>query len=171
LFNPNGALVAEAREAFDQATTLYDSGNFAEAAAEFSHLAQVAQSLGRPRRVIQLHLRAFDAWINAKNGDQALAEARAALDIANRRPRKAARMAEALIADLQANGFTAQANALAGNAGLPTPTVAEAQKEAAAPQKHGTFPSTCPQCGGRLPRSFGEDEIECDYCGTVIRAQ
>jgi len=170
LFNPNGALAAEARQAFDEATGLYDSGQYAEAAAQFSHLAEVAQTFNRPRRVVQLHLRAFEAWINAKDGDQALTEARAALEIANRRPRKAARLAQSLIAELQAQGFTAQANALAGNAGLPTPTVAEAQKEVVA-EKHGTFPTTCPQCGGRLPRAYGEDEIECDYCGTVIRAQ
>ncbi len=169
LFNPNGALGAEAREAFDEANALYQAGNYAEAAPQFAHLAEVAQTFNRPRRVVQLHLRAFDAWVLAKNGDQALTEARAALAIASgRRPRQAARMVEALKAELQANGFTAQAAALGGNA-TPVASAPQAAAAPAAPPPQYKFPTTCTQCGGRLPKSFGEDEIECDYCGTVVR--
>lgn len=170
LFSPNGALAADARQAFDQANAQYAAGQYAEAAAQYSHLAEVALTLGRPRRVIQLHLRAFDAWLAAKNGDEALHDARSALALANRRPRKAARLAEALITDLRTRGFPNQANALAGVSGIPAAEMAQAQKEVAT-QKPLVFPTVCPQCGGRLPKAYGEDEIECDYCGTVVRGQ
>lgn len=174
-FNPNGGLAADARQAFDEANALYDGGDFAGAAGQFAELAGLARNFNRPRRVVQLHLRAFEAWVKAGEGDQALAEARAALTVAGAHPRRAGRIAQALVAELQANGFNAQASALAGEStGMPGPgeaggaAVAPAGGPAPARLK---YPAACPQCGGRLPRSFGEDELECDYCGTVVRAE
>jgi hypothetical protein len=171
LFNPNGSLAADARQAFDEANALYDGGDFAGAAGQFAHLAEQARNFNRPRRVVQLHLRAFEAWVKAKDGDQALAEARAALTVASVYPRRAGRMAQAVIAELQANGFSAQASALAKEVnGLLGPSQAGGAAVAPAPARL-KFPAACPQCGGRLPRSFGEDELECDYCGSVVRAE
>jgi hypothetical protein len=175
LFNPNGGLAADARQAFDEANGLYARGEFPAAAQQFARLAELARDFNRPRRVAQLHLRAFDAWLQAKQGDPALAEARAALALAGTRPRRAARVAEAVAAELQAHGFGAQAAALgrdfpgllpAAQPGQPAGSAASA-----APAPHFKFPAACPQCGGRLPRAYGEDELECDYCGTVVRGE
>lgn len=176
LFNPNGGLADDARQAFDEANGHYARGEYADAAQGYAHLAETARAFNRPRRVVQLHLRAFDAWLGAGQGDSALAEARAALSLAAARPRRAAKVAESVQAELQSRGFGAQAAALAREfpgllpaAAQPTPSAAPAPAPAPAP--HLKFPSACPQCGGRLPRAFGEDELECDYCGTVVRGE
>lgn len=177
LFRPNGGLADEARQAFDEANTLFDNGDYAEAAEQYTHLAELAQNFNRPRRVVQLYLRAFDAWCKAKQGNQALAAAKAALKVASARPRAAARIVTEVIAELKANGFNSEAslltnevNSLLSGFGLSLANATPSDSTPAAPER-GKLPSLCPQCGGRLPRAFGEDELECDYCGTIIRAE
>lgn len=179
LFNPNGTLFAEAQEAFDDAVELYDSGNYADAAERFAHLAEMAQNFNRPRRTVQLRMRACDAWLKAKQPANAVRHARTAIGIVtgSGRPKVALNMARQVIDDLHAAGYAAEAKAFAkeindrlagqGLSLAPGPTVEQSQAAA----RRGALPGVCPQCGGRLPRSFGEEEIECDYCGSVIRAE
>ncbi len=178
LFNPNGALAGEARQAFDEASQLFDNGQYQEAAEGFAELATSATQFSRPRRVVQLHLRAYEAWLAAKQPANAVTEARSAINAAvSVRPRKAARITQQVIEDLRAAGYTQEAEAFAKelNAGLmgqafsvPVgPASPAATEKTPAPK----LPSMCPQCGGRLPRAYGDDEVECDYCGSVIRAE
>ena len=176
-FRPNGGLADEARQAFEEANTLFDTGDYAEAAKHYTHLAELAQNFNRPRRVGQLYLRAFEAWCRAKQGGQALAAARAGLQVATTRPKVAARIATEVIAELKTNGFNSEAgllttevNGLLSGFGLSLATAPPTDSTPAAPER-GQLPNLCPQCGGRLPRSFGEDELECHYCGAIIRAE
>jgi hypothetical protein len=178
LFRPNGGLADEARQTFDEANASFDSGEYAEAAEGYSHLAELAQDFNRPRRVVQLYLRTFESWCKAKQGGNALKAAKAALNVASARPRAAARIATEVIAELKANGFHAEASSLTNEVnnllsgfGLSLANATPADSTPAAAPRQYKFPTTCPQCGGRLPRSFGEDELECDYCGSVIRAE
>jgi hypothetical protein len=180
LFNPDGALAAETREAFDDAVDLYDSGQYADAAERFAHLAEMAQNFNRPRRTVQLRMRACDAWLKAKQPANAVRHARTAIGMVAGagRLKAAANIARQVIGDLRAAGYASEANTLtkeindrlaAHGLSLTQSPAVEQSPESASPQLK--FPAACPQCGGRLPRSFGEDEIECDYCGTVIRAE
>lgn len=179
LFNTNGSLAGEAREAFDEANQLYTNGQYEDAAEGFAELANTAAQFSRPRRVVQLHLRAYEAWLAAKQPANAIAQARSAINMAaGIRPRKAARIAQQVIEDLQAAGYTKEAEAFAkelstGVAGQVVPVSTTTTSVTAPTEKTPApkLPSTCPQCGGRLPRAYGDDEVECDYCGTVIRAE
>jgi hypothetical protein len=180
LFNPNGTLFAEAQEAFDDAVDLYDSGQYNDAGERFAHLAEMAQNFNRPRRTVQLRMRACDAWLKAKQPANAVRHARTAIGMVAGagRLKVAVNIARQVIEDLRADGYASEANAFTKeiNDRLAVHGVSLAQSPAVeqspqpAPQR-GTLPSVCPQCSGRLPRSFGEDEIECDYCGSVIRAE
>lgn len=179
LFDPNGRLAQEAREVFDEANALYAQAEYEDAAERFTQLAEMAQQFSRPRRAIQLHLRAFDAWVKAKQPANALQQARTAVGFifTASRPRVALNVVQEVVNELRANGYSAEADAfarevnerLAGHGLALATTTASGPAEPPPPPKK--FPATCPRCGGRLPRSFGEDEIECDYCGTVVRGE
>src|SRR5689334_17290187 len=82
LFNPSGALAGEARQAFDEANQFYANGDYEEAAEGFAELATTAAQFSRPRRVIQLHLRTYEAWLAAKQPTNAVNEARTAITVA-----------------------------------------------------------------------------------------
>jgi len=180
IFNSTGALGGEAREAFDEANQFYTNGQYQEAAEGFAELAATAAQFSRPRRVVQLHLRAYEAWLAAKQPANAVAQARSAISMAaGIRPRKAARIAQQVLEDLQAAGYTKEADDLARelNAQLTGQSfsipAASPVGTPPAPDKtpSARLPNACPQCGGRLPRAYGDDEVECDYCGSVIRAE
>ncbi len=180
LFNPNGALAPEAREAFEEANELFDGGEYAEAAERFTELAELAQNFNRPRRAIQLQLRAYDAWLKARQPANALKQAQAVLNIVftTGKLRAGLNIARQVIDELRAAGFKAEADILTKETnerlaahGLSLASSAAPAPDAAPAPRPGKLPTACPQCSGRLPRSFGEDEIECDYCGSIIRAE
>jgi hypothetical protein len=172
LFNPNGGLAAEARQAFAEASQLYNEGSYPDAARQFAELAATAARFNRPRRLVQLHLRAYESWLAAKNPAEAIPHGRQAIATAAlHRPRQASQMAQQIIADLRAAGYTAEANALATELTAHLGEPSTASQPIPPPNPPLTFPTICPQCGGRLPRAYGDDEIECDYCGTIIRGQ
>ncbi len=178
LFDSSGRLAQEAREEFDEANDLYANAEYAQAAEGFAHLAEMAQQFSRPRRVVQLHLRAFEAWVKARQPAAAVQQARTAVEFitASGRPRVAFNVIREVLGELRAAGYHAEADALARDvnerlAGLGAPLASTPASAPAEPPPPKKFPGACPQCGGRLPRSFGEDEIECDYCGTVIRGE
>ena len=180
LFNSSGALVADARQAFDDAKELYDSGRYADAAERFAHLAALAQNFGRPRRTVQLRMYAYEAWLKAKQPSNALLHVRTAIAmvLGSGRPQVALHMARQIVEDLrtasyktEADTFAKEVNGRLAAHGLSLAAKAPAGAPAEAASQPKKLPATCPQCGGRLPRAYDENEVECDYCGSIIRAE
>jgi hypothetical protein len=179
--SPENEQIRQRREAVKEAWRLSGKRQFAEAGEIFARLA------GESLQVNELILaqinsqQALRMWIQAKQPARALDQARHILRIRQDSgrlgsdhsietlTRVAADLRTAGFAD-QADTFVREASALLAGPGLSPIGVPAAKSVAAAAAKAGKLPVACPQCGGRLPRAAGLDEIECYYCGSVVRA-
>jgi hypothetical protein len=165
-----------------RANDLYEKGLFKQAAISYENLAKGAIRFRHPRRSAQLYMRAFDAWGQDQQIDSALSAARAALHIiVKHRPAIALNTARYIAETLVANGYRDEAFAFAEEISSNlkinnqifsrNDIIAVAANADETILKQSKLPNTCPQCGGRLPRAYGDEEVECDYCGSVIRAE
>lgn len=177
---PQRNLGDRARQLLDEANRLFDTGQFAPAADMLAQLADGAEAHGMPRRAAQLHLRAGQAYMKSRNAAAAVGHARHALAIfagvglAGR----VAVVLPRLIAELRAAGFQVEADSFEreANEKLAAHGLALAcpQPAAAPPSTPRTLnqPTKCPQCGAQLRwLDRGDDEMECEYCGTIVRAE
>ena len=166
------------------ANKLCNQGQWVEAAEMFAQIATFATQSNHPNYAGRMYRRACEVWIEAKQPAQALEAARQALAL-NLAPgglRVTARRMRMVIDDLRAAGYKAEAEALTQEVNnrlaaqgfsltsLPIENVS-VEPEASPGSRRGRLPPTCPSCGGRVPRSPDADEIECDYCGSVIQAE
>ncbi|MBI3177497.1 MAG: hypothetical protein HYZ35_05865 [Chloroflexi bacterium] len=174
----NRQLADEARQMLDEANSLFDSGQFAEAADILAQLAEAAQTHNLPQRAGQLRLRAAQAHLQARNAAAAVEHSRAALAAFTQAgmPGRAVALAPRIVEQLRAAGFNAEAEAFAKEThttlaapGLgPAPSAAPAN---AAPTRRPAQQTHCPQCGAALHwLTRMDDEMDCEYCGAVVRA-
>jgi hypothetical protein len=160
-----------------QALGLLADGHYAEAGELFGQLADRARDNGRPLRSAPLAIQASQAFLQTGDGDRAALRAKQAVQqfVVGRRPGRAVRVLQRMVAALRSRGFNAQADALEQEART---RMAEVGLDLASvppepvPQPRGHLPSTCPQCGGPL-RTDEVDWIdpasaECPYCGSVV---
>jgi hypothetical protein len=162
----------------DEANRLFDAGRYAEAAELLSQLAGMAQTNDLPRRAIQLHIRAAEAYLKSGQAAGTVEHGRSALAMLAQAGghRRALKLAPQIVGELRAAGFTAEATAFEKEvnerlAGLgltlaPTPTPAAPQ-----PKPRRNLASHCSQCGAQLRWTDDADDVECEYCGTVARAE
>lgn len=179
LLGPNRQLANNARAMLDEANRLFDAGEYAEAAGLLSQLAEMAQTNDLPRRAIQLHIRAAEAYLKSGQAAGAVEHGRAALAMLAQAGghRRALKLAPQIVGELRAAGFAVEAAALEKEvnellAGLGL-TLASTPTPAAAPQPRPrrNLASHCSQCGAQLRWTDDADEVECEYCGTVARAE
>ncbi len=178
----NRQLADEARQMLDEANSLYDSGQFAEAAGILAQLAETAQTHNLPQRAGQLHIRAAQAYLQARNAAAVVEHSRAALAAFTQAgmPGRAVTLAPRIVEQLRAAGFNAEADAFAKEAnttlaahGLSlAPSAASSAAPAnAAPTRRPVQQTNCPQCGAALHwLTRMDDEVDCEYCGAVVRA-
>ncbi|MBI5712569.1 MAG: zinc ribbon domain-containing protein [Chloroflexi bacterium] len=174
LFGAGGEIADEARKALDHANQLFDSGKYDDAGDALAELAELAETHQRPRRAAQMHYRAYQAYLKANDGDNALTQAREAIGIALAgRPRQAIQIAQQMIVEMQAAGFKEEAEVIIKeiNGKLVSLGLSLATAEAASPESKPIrkLISNCPKCGARL-RWMDDDEVECEYCGTIAYA-
>lgn len=158
----------------DAAYYLAHAGKFEQAAQTYANLA--AQELTDNPFIYEMYAQyAFQMWIKAKRVDKALQQAREVLRVlsdGNILDTSTEDLSQ-MVGELYVAGYTAEAEAfskevntqLAAHGLKPNPTPDEAG--AAHPTK---IPVVCPNCGAALPRADGADEVQCDYCGSTIRA-
>ncbi|HTP08083.1 MAG TPA: hypothetical protein VMP08_07530 [Anaerolineae bacterium] len=158
-----------------EAQRLMAEGKFAAAAAEFDQLGQQAVQHGMIRPAIYLALQASRAYAQAKRGNEALAQARRALDLILNagQPARATRAIPHAAAVLRANGFTTQAVALEKETAQRLALFGLSVQDLPQSSTH-SLPPTCPQCAGPL-RSNEADWIdaataECPWCGSAVKA-
>ena len=157
-----------------QARALVARGKFGQAAPLFAKLAEV-QSSDHPRRAANLHAQAAHAFADSQQGPAALIQARAALHLflkyqmTQRTPVFYAN----IIRKLNNKGLKNAANALISEFGSLVAAIPST--EAVPAQKHGVIPTECPKCGGPLhgerAKWVDADTVECEYCGSLIRAE
>lgn len=177
---PQRNLGGRARQLLDEANRLFDSGQFAPAADMLTQLAEGAEAHGMPRRAAQLHLRAGQAYMKSRNAVAAVGHARQALAIfaGVGMAGRVAAVLPRLIAELRAAGFQAEADSFEreANEKLAAHGLALSHNQpATAPASSSrtlSQPTKCPQCGAQLRWLDREDdEMECEYCGTIVRAE
>jgi hypothetical protein len=159
------------RKAWDEAYSFKRAGNFAAAAGVYERLA--AESLTYNELIYESDCHdAFANWLEARNVDNALAQARAALSVIGATDwiRSDSTVDDfcKMVGELYVAGYATAADAfqqeinaqlVAHN--LPPRTVT----------KRGKFPETCPQCGGTLPFTNSDESLTCPFCSCVIRAE
>lgn len=170
------------RESARQGFTLSGQRKYAEAAEIFTRLA--AESLQYNELFLaQLDCRqACMLWLRAKQPANALEQARTILRIRSDRGllgsletvndlRRLAGEFHLAGYDREAETFLKELNERLAALGLSLVEASAADPVPEAASSAGKLPAACPQCGGRLPRASGEDEIECYYCGSIVRAE
>jgi len=163
-------------EVLAKANDLVKNGQSGQAAPLFAELARELENTQHPRAAANLHAQAAHAFANANDAQGSLLHARAALTlfIQNRMLVRAPTFYNNIIRKLSNKGLQAAADTLKNEFGgqigkLPTPRQGTGPSPAAQP---GKLPGSCPKCGAPVhgSASVGE-ELECDYCGTAIRAE
>ena len=158
-----------------EAQALMAQGRFEDAAKLFSQLSGEAAQRGMIRPAGHLAMQAARAYAQAGKGDEALNQARRALDIMLNAgsPLQAARATPRAIAFLRGYGFAAQANALEQEATKRLAKVSLTLQ--AMPMGAGqSLPATCPNCAGPLRSDDAEwidaTSVECPWCGSTVKA-
>ena len=158
-------------KAWDEAYRFKQAGDFAAAAGVYEGLA--ADSLADNELIYEGDCHdAFVMWLQAKNVDNALGQARKALRVTS--DSGCLNWSSSTVDDLckmvgelyvagcatAADSFANEINEQLVAKGLP----------ARLATKHGKFPTTCPQCGGELPFTYADDNIICPFCSSVIHS-
>ncbi len=158
-----------------QANELIAAGKQGEAAPSLAGLAQAVQAANHPRRAAKLYARAAHAYADSRDGQAALAQARGALDLFLQchMARRAALFYTNITRKLNDAGLGPAAARLQQEYGGRIGQLGPLPPERTAPQ-HGQLPTNCPKCGAPTPHEdaswIDENTVECDYCGTPIRA-
>jgi tetratricopeptide (TPR) repeat protein len=158
-----------------EAQALMAQGRFEDAAKLFSHMSGEAAQRGMIRPAGHLAMQAARAYAQAGQGDEALNQARRALDIMLNagKPMLAARAMPRAIAFLRGHGFSAQANTLEQAAAKRLAQLGLSLQ--AMPTGVGrSLPATCPNCAGPLRSDEAEWidalSVECPWCGSTVKS-
>lgn len=162
------------RQVQEQANHLVDQGKHGQAAPLFAKLAEVEDNV-HPRRAANLHAQAAHAFADSRQGQAALLQARAALQLflklqmTDRAPFFYANITR----KLKNKGMEDAANALTSEFGSRLAKLPASGDSAV--QKHGLLPTTCPGCGapvhGERARWVDSNTAECEYCGSMLRSE
>jgi len=157
---------------WDEAYRFKKAGNFAAAAEVYQKLA--ADSLADNELIYEGDCHdAFIMWLQAKNIDNALGQARSALRVTsdsgclNWSSSTVDDLCK-MVGELYVAGYATAADAFANE--INEQLVAKGLP-ARLETKHGKFPTTCPQCGGALPFTYSDDSLTCPFCSSVIHAE
>jgi hypothetical protein len=179
---PENERTKQRREEVRQAWTFSGKRQYAEAGEIFARLAEESLQNNEPILAQLSSQQAFKMWLQAKQPARALEQARHILRIRNQSghlgsvtsmeslTRIAGELRLAGLAS-EADAFLNELNQMLKTQGLSLVSTSPQALAPAAEPRAGKLPAVCPQCGGRLPRDAGVDEIECYYCGSVVRAE
>ncbi len=164
-----------------EANRLVQAGEYAAAAVLYEPLAQNAR---RPRNAARLQVEAGRARLMAGQVAQAMPLFRQGLGLLAERGRwlTVHRLGREVVQDLRSRGHEQQANEIAAWLnGQPAPEQETASFPGETPpasvqaKRPPRLPTRCPACGAPVdPRDVewvDEATVECDYCGSLIRAE
>jgi len=162
-----------------RAHRLFDEGRYLEAES-FGQLSDFARDNEQPLRAAHMAAQAGRAFLEAGDGDRALARTRQALGhfIAGGRPGQAVHLSRRAIEALRARGFNQQAVALEQEVKSRLAEIgfdfAHLPVELGL-QSHGTLPPACPRCGGPIRADeiewIDSKSAECPYCASIVQAK
>lgn len=159
-------------KAWSRAYDFKKQGKFAEAAAVYDLLAEDSLQYNVLICAGDCH-DAFKLWLEAKDIDNAMCEARKALRILSengwlKTSTTAVDDICKIVGELYVSGYVHAADTFAREineqlvlSGLPPKLEIS----------RGKFPTTCPQCGGALPLTYTESSIKCPFCEAVVHSE
>ena len=158
----------------DQAYNLHLAGHSDQAAPMFAKLAAQLETENAPRRAASVHAQAAHVYADIQDEQNALAQARDALNLFLQY--KLTHHLATFFPNIthKMNRFGLK-NAAAAIEKEYAARVAAATAPAAAPAHHGTLPTNCAKCGapirGDIAHWVDQQTVECEYCGSLIRAE
>jgi hypothetical protein len=162
-------------QTLNQANRLLASGQPGQAAPLFASLASELEAGNHPRRAANLHAQAAHAYADSQDGPTALVQARAALNLflQNQMVRRTPVFYANITRKLNNKGMKNAAEALSKEFGARIGQLPAAAAQAAV--HHGILPTNCTKCGAPVHADdaswVDEQTVECDYCGSLIRAE
>ncbi len=179
---PHPALEAARRELV-RANRLLESGKHVQAAEIFARLSGTAEHHGALVRASNLAARSAHAFMLGADIARAQVQARRAIKIsilAGDLP-CAVRLAQRTLAELEANGYSAEAETLRAEfdqrlsqLGL---SLADGppRVETGSGRRQRDLPAQCPACLGPVRSDevewIDDTSVQCAYCGSIIKAQ
>ncbi len=161
-----------------QANRLIAAGKPDEAAPILGQLAKEMEDSNHPRRAANLHAVAAHAYADSKNETQALAQARAALNLfiqysmVERIPRFYTNITQ----KMTRRGMNSAAITLQNEFGSKVSSIPAIPPSPAAPApapRRGRLPTNCSQCGAGIRSDeinwIDDHTAECNYCGSLIQ--
>jgi len=158
-----------------RAHELMAAGNYAAAAEAFETLARAGEARSHPKTG-QMYLQAGRARVLAGQAAAGFAHLKRGLELMADRPMQAQRVGERVAAELDERGMSAEAQEIRQWLASRFPVQSGATRGgAAASTKRPLLPTKCPECGGAVRADeadwIDEVTVECDYCGSAIRAE
>jgi hypothetical protein len=159
----------------NQANRLIANGEPGPAASLFAEVADEMEADHYPRRAANLHAQAAHAYADSHNPQAALLQARAALTlfIQNQMVKRTPVFYTNITRKLTNLGMPKAAAALTKEFGSRVGPVAAQVPHAS--RKPGRLPTNCSKCGAPIHADeatwVDASTIECNYCGSLIRAE
>ena len=153
-----------------RAHELMSAGNYAAAAEAFETLARAGEARSHPKTG-QMFLQAGRARLLAGQA-AGFAHLKRGLTLMADRPLQAQKVGERVVAELDERGMSAEAQEIRQWLASRSPVQNDARRgDAARP----ILPTKCPECGGAVRADeadwIDDVTVECDYCGSPIRAE
>jgi hypothetical protein len=173
-FQPNPLQPAQ-MQGLNQANSFVVNGQPEQAAPLFAVVAGKMEASAHPRRAANLHAQAAHAYADSSNEPEALVEARAALTlfIQNQMVQRTPVFYSNITRKFANKGMPNAAAALAKEFGPRVGSVPAPVNPAAG--QRGRLPTNCSKCGAPIHPDevtwVDASTIECDYCGSLIRAE
>ena len=173
-FQPN-PLPPALLQTLNQANRFVANGQPGQAAPLFAGLADQMETTNHPRRAANLHAQAAHAYTDSRNEQAALDQARSALTlfIQNQMVRRTPVFLTNITRKFTNNGMPNAAAALAKEFGSRVGPMPAPASPAAG--QRGRLPTNCSKCGAPIRADeanwLDANAVECDYCGSLIRAE
>jgi hypothetical protein len=168
-------LAPEMIQTLKQANRLVANGQPGQAAPLFAEVAGEMEATNHPRRAANLHAQAAHTYADSHNPQAALAQARAALTlfIQNQMVQRTPIFYSNITRKLTNQGMPKAAAALVNEFGARVGPVPAPVTPAAG--QRGRLPTNCSKCGAPIHADeinwVDTSTIECNYCGSLIRAE
>ena len=159
-----------------RAHELMAAGNYAAAAKAFETLARAGETRGHPKTG-QMFLQAGRARLLAGQNAAGFAHLKRGLERMADHPVQLQKAGNRVVAELDERGMSAEAREIRLWLASRFPIQSGATRVAAAipATARPTLPTKCPECGGAVRADeadwIDEVTVECDYCGSPIRAE
>jgi hypothetical protein len=173
-FQPN-PMNPNQMQSLTQANQLIAGGHPGQAAHIFDNLANDMETSAHPRRAANLHAQAAHAFADSQNEKLALDQARRALNlfIQSQMVNRIPVFYTNITRKFNNKGMNSAEKTLKSEFGSKVGVMPQNQPPTVSHKGH--LPTNCTKCGAPIHKEdinwVDDQTVECDYCGSLIRAE